>query len=153
MRRHGPDGEEHSPQAYVFGDDVGAAVSYLRTRRRWQDAVLRAHGHEPTYVRGKLDAASRAAYHGIGLHLHDLRREFASRLLEASADLAAVQSFLGHASVTTTSRYLKSTPTRLARALALLERPTVAHGVAHGAPRASQTDAKPASENHANLLN
>jgi len=38
--------------------------------------------------------------------LHDLRREFASRLLESGATLAEVQSALGHTSVTMTSRYL-----------------------------------------------
>ena len=54
-------------------------------------------------------------------HVHDLRREFASRLLELSADLHDVQMFLGHAVIATTSRYLQSTPVRLARALARLE--------------------------------
>jgi site-specific recombinase XerD len=48
-----------------------------------------------------------------GLHFHDLRREFASRLLESSADLHDVQLFLGHAAITTTSRYVQSTPLRL----------------------------------------
>jgi integrase len=33
------------------------------------------------------------------LHFHDLRREFASRLLESSAGLHDVQLFLGHANV------------------------------------------------------
>ena len=52
-----------------------------------------------------------------GLHFHDLRREFACRLLESSADLHDVRDFLGHANITTTSTYLRSTPVRLARAL------------------------------------
>jgi DNA-directed RNA polymerase specialized sigma24 family protein len=51
------------------------------------------------------------------LHLYDLRREFASRLLESSADLHDVQLVLGHANITTTSTYLRSTPVRLKRAL------------------------------------
>ena len=55
------------------------------------------------------------------LHFHNLRREFASRLLESHADLHDVQMFLGHAAITTTSRYLQSTPVRLERALARLE--------------------------------
>lgn len=121
MRRHAPDGREHPADAYVFGDEAGAYFSYDRLRRLWEDAVLRAHGHTPVRMRGKLTPESRAPYQAIGLHLHDLRREFASRLLEASADLHDVQLFLGHANITTTSTYLRSTPVRLKRALDKLE--------------------------------
>ena len=56
------------------------------------------------------------------LHFHDLRREFACRLLESRAELHDVRDFLGHANITTTSRYLRSTTLRLERALTLLER-------------------------------
>jgi integrase len=55
------------------------------------------------------------------LHFHDLRREFACRLLESSADLHDVRDFLGHANITTTSRYLRSAPVRLAQALERME--------------------------------
>ena len=55
------------------------------------------------------------------LHFHDLRREFACRLLESRAELHDVRDFIGHANITTTSRYLRSTTLRLERALALLE--------------------------------
>ena len=55
------------------------------------------------------------------LHSHDLRRLFTCRLLESSADLHHVQDFLGHANITTTSRYLRSTPVRLAQALERME--------------------------------
>jgi hypothetical protein len=57
----------------------------------------------------------------VDVHFHDLRREFACRLLESRAELHDVRDFLGHANITTTSRYLRSTPLRLARALSLLE--------------------------------
>jgi hypothetical protein len=51
--------------------------------------------------------------------LSDRRREFACRLLESRAELHDVRDFLGHANITTTSRYLKSTTRRLERALTL----------------------------------
>jgi integrase len=92
------DGKPHGPLAYVFGNDVGDQVVSIRTA--WAVTCKRA---------------------GItGLHFHGLRREFASRLLESRADLHEVQMFLGHAAITTTSRYLQSTPLRLERALAKL---------------------------------
>jgi site-specific recombinase XerC len=52
---------------------------------------------------------------------HDLRREFACRLMESSADLHDVRDGLGHASITTTSPYVRSTPVRLAQALERME--------------------------------
>ena len=45
----------------------------------------------------------------------------ASRLLESSADLHDVRDCLGHANITTTSRYVRSTPVRLAQALERME--------------------------------
>ena len=102
MRRHAPDGAEHGPDAYVFGNECGEQVTSVRTA--W----------EKTCKRAEIKA----------LHFHDLRREFASRLLESRADLHDVQMFLGHAAITTTSRYLQSTPTRLERVLARLEETT-----------------------------
>jgi integrase len=120
LRRHGPDGKELGANAYVFGDEAGGQRKSVR--RQWEDAVLLAHGHQATRKRGKLPPEARAAFQAIDLHVHDLRREFASRLLESSADLHDVQMFLGHADITTTSRYLQSTPTRLARALERMER-------------------------------
>ena len=102
----------------------------------------------------KLTVESRAAYLTINLHIHNLRREFASQLLESGADLHDVQMFLGHANITTTSRYLQSTPVRLERALKKLERwrrfTRDSHMEASKAP-ASTSDATP--QNCANSLN
>ena len=55
------------------------------------------------------------------MRFHDLRREFACRLLETQAELHDVRDFLGHANITTTSRYLRSSSVRLASALERLE--------------------------------
>jgi integrase len=51
-------------------------------------------------------AEKRAKLDEIDLHFHDLRHEAGSRKLEAGWPLHAVSAFLGHASVTTTARYL-----------------------------------------------
>jgi site-specific recombinase XerD len=48
----------------------------------------------------------------MNLHMHDLRREAKSRLLERGADLHTVQPFLDHANISTSSRYVK--PSKLA---------------------------------------
>jgi integrase len=117
MRRHAPDGKAHAPTAYVFGNDVGERITSIRDA--WEQACGRAEERD--------------------LHVHDLRREFAWRLLESSADLHDVRDFLGHANITTTSTYLASTPVRLARALDRLDpeatsAPTDSHTIRTHAP-------------------
>ena len=99
-RRTGPDGRAHGPNAYVFGNEVGEPIGTVRTA--WL-ATCRRAGVE-------------------GLNFHDLRREFASRLLESGAAEHDVRDWLGHANITTTSRYLRSTPVRLQQAKERLER-------------------------------
>ena len=103
MRRTDPTGQLLPPDAYVFGNAVGERLTSIRTA--WRNTCRRA---------------------GIeGLHFHDLRREFACRLVESSAGLHDVREFLGHANITTTSRYVRSTPVRLAQALERMEASTV----------------------------
>ena len=46
------------------------------------------------------------------------------QFVETSADLHDVRDFLGHANITTTSRYVRSTPVRLAQALERMEAAT-----------------------------
>jgi site-specific recombinase XerD len=136
----------------VFGTETGERVRSVR--RQWEDAVLKAHGQTPLRARGKLTADSQKALRAIDLHVHDFRREFASRLLESSADLHDVQMFLGHAAITTTSRYLQSTPVRLEKALAKLE---AAAGFAHDSHNVAEQTATAASDSAAetasNVLN
>ena len=102
----------------------------------------------PTRRTGALTSACREALKRIDLHVHDLRREFACALLESSADLHDVRDFLGHANITTTSRYLQSAPIRLEQALARLEQQ--AEGFAQdshtGAPEASRETAQAAGD-------
>ena len=112
MRRHAPDGKEHPRTKYVFGTETGQKIGSIR--RAWETTVLYAHGITPLWIgKGKLSPESRADLKTIDLHFHDLKRQFACTLLESGADLHDVRDFLGHAAITTTSRYLQSTPIRL----------------------------------------
>lgn len=71
-------------------------------------------GHlSPRYV-GKLGAAALPE----GWTLHSLRHRFATRVYAASGDLLAVQRLLGHASPSTTQRYVRVDDDALRRAVA-----------------------------------
>ena len=63
---------------------------------------------------------------------------FACRLLESKADLSVVREFLGHANITQTSRYLKTTPTRMREALERLEASAEASGEVAESPHATE---------------
>jgi integrase len=101
MRRTGPDGKDHSPDACVFGNEVGEEIASIKTA--WRAACRRA---------------------GISnLHFHDLRREFGSRVRETPGNSDhEVRDLLGHANISTTSRYLGSTPETRERAMQRFEK-------------------------------
>ncbi|MCL4761297.1 MAG: site-specific integrase [Burkholderiales bacterium] len=103
-----PAGEPHGDRAFLFGTEIGTAVG--PPHKAWQTAVLKAHGHEPEWVKGagRLSAASQAAYDALDLHFHDLRHEAGSRWLEAGWPLHHVRDMLGHRDISTTSRYLNA---------------------------------------------
>jgi integrase len=126
MLRHDPAGELLGPEGYVFGNEVGEGIGSVKTA--WRAACERAGS--------------------AGLRFHDLRREFACRLLESRAELHDVRDFLSHANITTTSRYLRSTSLRLERALNLLGQTKSRSGatsVPHGPDRGGSalTDENP----------
>jgi integrase len=118
MRRLDPSGRAFGPEAFVFGNELGERVGSIK--RAWQTCVLKAHGYTPSWKKSgwsELDDESRARYRSIDLRFHDLRREFASRLREAPGiSDHEVRDWLGHANITTTSRYLATTRTTLQQA-------------------------------------
>jgi excisionase family DNA binding protein len=57
------------------------------------------------------------------LILHDLRRTFATRLLEKGVDIVTVSQLLGHTSITTTQIYCMSSPRSKHDAVAMLDGP------------------------------
>ena len=58
----------------------------------------------------------------INLHWHDMRHEYASRVVEKGVPLAQVRDRLGHASITTTERYDNQELENLQAASGKLER-------------------------------
>jgi integrase len=97
--RKDPNGNDHPLDAYVFGNAVGEHQDSIKTS--WTTTCRRA---------------------GIAdLHFHDLRREAASRWFEAGVPLHHIRDLLGHADISTTSRYLSVTPTELQRSMKMAE--------------------------------
>jgi integrase len=99
MRRVDPAGQPFPPHAYVFGNRVGERVRSIRTA--WENA--------------------REAAGLTGFQLRDLRHEAASRFEEAGVLTTDVSKFLGHRSLSTTTRYLNTTSRRLRMALLRVE--------------------------------
>lgn len=118
------EGREKPAEALVFSNEVGEPLRLFH--RTWQALVLRAHGLTPTRNRRLdyhgLSDQSQDAFRHINLRWHDLRHEYASRLVEHGVPLAQVRDLLGHASITTTERYDNQTVASLQRAAATLER-------------------------------
>lgn len=72
-----------------------------------------------TEVKKSFKSACRAA--GIrGLRFHDLRHTFATRLIEAGADIITVKELLGHFSVRVTQRYTHPSQAQKRRAVDML---------------------------------
>jgi integrase/recombinase XerD len=86
---------------YVFADERGRMCSRERLCEKWRAVCKLANV--------------------VDLHLHDLRAEFGSRMLEAAVPLHLVRDALGHANVSMTSTYLRSRVDSLDAAYARLK--------------------------------
>ncbi len=91
----------------MFSNEVGELVRSFRSA--WLTTVLKAHGIKPRWRKKanykQLTEDCVEAFQGINLHWHDLRHEYASRLVERGVPLSQVRDLLGHASIATTERY------------------------------------------------
>ena len=95
---------EYPPSAFVFGA-LGEQVA--NPKKAWETCVLRAHGHEPAWIRrGTLSEASSTALAAIDLHFHDLRHGAGCRWLEQGWPIHHVQEMLGHSNPSQTRTYL-----------------------------------------------
>jgi integrase len=98
-------GDSKPVDAPVFSNEAGEPIQDFRYA--WEATVLRAHGVRPAWRRdgSGYPPDCREALHRIDLHWHDLRHEYASRLVEKGVPLSQVRDLLGHASIVTTERY------------------------------------------------
>jgi integrase len=107
----------------VFSNEVGEPVGCFK--RAWTLTVLRAHGISPEWTREyewkETSPECKRLLREIDLHWHDLRHEYASRLVERGVPLAQVRDLLGHASIKTTERYDCQTLENLQAAAARLD--------------------------------
>ena len=95
-RRKGPDGNDLPSDAYAFGNETGEVMSRRKVCGLWLATCERAKVND--------------------LHLHDLRAEAGSQLLEAGVPIHDVRDALGHSSTTMTSTYLRTRTSSLTKA-------------------------------------
>ena len=106
---------EGPPGPWLFPAQRLSGPGVVDARQRWA-----SHAVNPDPVRNRLHRLTRLAGLQRSVTPHDLRRTYATWLLEAGVDLRTVQVLLGHASPETTARYtavrpelIRSTPSTL----------------------------------------
>jgi len=115
-------GGQKDDEVPVFSNEAGEPLKTFK--KAWHVAVLKAHGVSPECHKGSckdLTTDGQQRLRDINLHWHDLRHEYASRLVERNVPLAQVRDLLGHASIVTTERYDNQRLEALQAAVARLE--------------------------------
>lgn len=103
-------------EAYVFGEATsGAYVASFKSA--WETLLLLANGITPTRAGSGKRVSNRQALARIDLHWHDLRHEALSRLADDGVPVHELQLLAGHASITTTQRYMNARATSLAESM------------------------------------
>jgi integrase len=101
------------PDAFVFGEaSSGAYVAGFKSA--WETLLLLANDITPKRAGSGKRVSNRAALAKIDLHWHDLRHEALSRLADDGVPVHELQLLAGHASITTTQRYMNARATSLA---------------------------------------
>ena len=107
---------KHAAQAlrgYFRHRDAQLAQAAGSTERRAVFLSLRGRRLTPRGVQLAMKSLLGSLSRGRDLHVHSLRHSFATHLLDAGADLRAVQELLGHASLGTTQVYTHTSVERL----------------------------------------
>ena len=101
-----PIGTSATQQIILYKDHVRSHLPKIAPGQE-DYLFLNRRGHSLSRVMGFLIINDLAAVAGLdtSLHPHTLRHSFATHLVEAGADLRAVQEMLGHKSITTTEIY------------------------------------------------
>src|SRR5881394_4050172 len=83
----------------------------------WDVLLLLANDIEPTRPARGQRRSNRKALAQINLHWHDLRHEALSRLADDGVPVHELQMLAGHASITTTQRYMNARASSLAESM------------------------------------
>ncbi|MDA1095577.1 MAG: site-specific integrase [Acidobacteria bacterium] len=107
---------ERPPASWLFPAQRLVAPGRVDPHQRWTSRPA-----SPDTVRSRLHQAAKDAGLPRRVTPHDLRRTYATWLLEAGVDLRTVQVLLGHASPNTTARYTDVRPELIRRTPSPLE--------------------------------
>jgi len=103
----------HALRRYFRHRDGQLAQAAGSAERRAVFLSLRGRRLTPRGVQLAMKSLLSSLSRGRDLHVHSLRHSFATHLLDAGADLRAVQELLGHASLGTTQVYTHTSVERL----------------------------------------
>jgi len=107
---------EQPGRTWLFPAQRLAAPGIVAPNQRWAD-----HPVSPDTVRSRLHRAATEAGLSRRVTPHDLRRTYATWLLEAGVNLRTVQVLLGHASPETTTRYTRVRPELIRKTPSVLD--------------------------------